>query len=68
MIDALAKSIGWLSTGKHRLRMFDIQLSERSETSRSSAFLRARPYMWYVERTKKCYDAVDRTFCDAIKH
>ena len=23
--------------------------------------------MWYAERAKMSYDAVDRTFCDAIK-
>jgi hypothetical protein len=28
--------------------------------------LRVRPYMWYAERTKIRYDAVDRSFCDAI--
>ena len=29
-------------------------------------FLRARPYISYAERTKMRYDAVDRTFYDAI--
>jgi hypothetical protein len=24
--------------------------------------------MWYAERTKMRYDAVDRTFCDAIDY
>jgi hypothetical protein len=28
--------------------------------------LRVRPYIWYAERTKMRYDAVDRSFCDAI--
>jgi hypothetical protein len=29
--------------------------------------LRVRPYIWYAERTKMRDDAVDRSFCDAIK-
>jgi hypothetical protein len=29
--------------------------------------LRLRPYIWYAERAKIRHDAVDRTFCDAIK-
>ncbi len=28
--------------------------------------MRARPYVWYVERTKMRYDAVDRNCYDAI--
>ena len=30
--------------------------------------MRVKPYIRYASRTKMCYDAVDRTFCDAINY
>ena len=34
--------------------------------TRRSNFSGARPYIWYAECLKNYYNAVDRTFCDAI--
>ena len=53
------KVMRWLS------KNFDIQVAQ---TPRRSDFSGARPYMWYAECLKNCYNAVDRTFCEAIKH
>jgi hypothetical protein len=35
--------------------------------TRRSDFSGARLYIWYVEYLKNCYNAVDRTFYDAIR-
>ena len=40
---------------------------EKVRYIRRSDFLGARPYIWYAEYLKNCYNAVDRTFYDAIK-
>jgi hypothetical protein len=34
--------------------------------TRSSGVAKAEAYMWYAEHFATRYDAVDRTFCDAI--
>jgi hypothetical protein len=35
--------------------------------TRSSGVAKAEAYMWYAEHFATRYDALDRTFCDAIK-
>ncbi len=52
-VDALVKSIGM---AKQKFRY-----------TRSSGVEGAEAYIWYVEHLRTRYDAVDRTFCDAIK-
>jgi hypothetical protein len=51
--DELAKSLGM---AKLKVRY-----------TRSSGVAKAEAYMWYAEHFATRYDAVDRTFCDAIK-
>jgi hypothetical protein len=53
-IDKLAKSLGM---AKLKVRY-----------TRSSGVAKAEAYMWYAEHFATRYDAVDRTFCDAIKN
>jgi hypothetical protein len=53
-IDKLAKSLGM---AKLKVRY-----------TRSSGVAKAEAYMWYAEHFATRYDAVDRTFWDAIKY
>jgi hypothetical protein len=52
MFDKLAKSLGM---AKLKVRY-----------TRNSGVAKAEAHMWYAEHFATRYDAVDRTFCDAI--
>jgi hypothetical protein len=41
--------------------------TQKHRYTRIGGFSGAKAYIWYVEYRKKCHDAVDRSFYDAIK-
>ena len=68
MAKHLYPSEGVLKRVPFRVQKFDIQIANEVRL-RGVVFLTGtRQYMWYIVCLLKTCNAVDRTFCDAIKY